>query len=69
MRLSEALAKLHGSDEVLVRHVTEAAYLLKTSIVRIEQEAVNLEDTENAEDEAFANGETEQQDSVDAEMV
>jgi DNA replication licensing factor MCM6 len=44
IRLSEGLAKLYGSQEVLIRHVTEAAYLLKTSIVHIEQEAVSLED-------------------------
>jgi DNA replication licensing factor MCM6 len=47
VRLSEGLAKLYGSQEVLVRHVTEAAYLLKTSIVHIEQEAVSLEDDEH----------------------
>jgi DNA replication licensing factor MCM6 len=44
IRLSEALAKLHGMEEVLLRHVTEATYLLKTSIVHIEQEAISLED-------------------------
>ena len=44
VRLSEGLAKLYGSDEVLIRHVTEAAYLLKTSIVHIEQEAVTFDD-------------------------
>lgn len=44
VRLSEALAKLHASEEVLIRHVTEAAYLLKTSIVHVEQDAVSLEE-------------------------
>ena len=43
VRLSEGLAKLYGSEEVLIRHVTEAAYLLKTSIVHIEQETVVFE--------------------------
>jgi DNA replication licensing factor MCM6 len=46
IRLSEALAKLQGEQEVLVRHVTEAAHLLKTSIVHVEQDAVSLEDEE-----------------------
>ena len=46
VRLSEALAKVHGEPEVLVRHVTEAAHLLKTSIVHVEQDAIPLEDIE-----------------------
>ena len=46
IRLSEGLAKLYGTEEVLIRHVTEAAYLLKTSIVHIEQEAVTFEEDE-----------------------
>jgi DNA replication licensing factor MCM6 len=44
IRLSEALAKLSGSDEVLLQHVTEAAYLLKTSIVHVEQESVSMDE-------------------------
>lgn len=44
VRLSEALAKLSGSDEVLLQHVTEAAYLLKTSIVHVEQESVSMDE-------------------------
>ncbi|KAJ3324283.1 MCM DNA helicase complex subunit mcm6 [Boothiomyces sp. JEL0866] len=51
VRLSEALAKLHASDEVLIRHVTEAAYLLKTSIVHVEQDAVSLEDEPEQNDQ------------------
>ncbi|KAI8900086.1 MCM2/3/5 family-domain-containing protein [Globomyces pollinis-pini] len=46
IRLSEALAKLHGSEEVVINHVTEAAYLLKTSIVHVEQEAIRLDEDE-----------------------
>ena len=40
IRLSEALAKLYCEEEILVKHVTEAAHLLKTSIVHVEQDAV-----------------------------
>lgn len=46
VRLAEGLAKLYGSEHVLIRHVMESAYLLKTSIVHVEQENVNLEDDE-----------------------
>ena len=52
IRLAEALAKLNCEEEVLVRHVTEAALLLKTSIVHVEQDAVRLEE----EDEINADG-------------
>jgi DNA replication licensing factor MCM6 len=44
IRLSEALAKIQGSTEVLLKHVTEAAHLLKTSIVHVEQENVSMDD-------------------------
>jgi DNA replication licensing factor MCM6 len=44
IRLSEALAKLHGSEEIVLRHVSDAAYLLKTSIVQVEQENVDVEE-------------------------
>lgn len=64
VRLSEALAKLYGSQEVLVRHVTEAAYLLKTSIVHIEQEAVSLEDAEDETMRAYEAGEMDVDDEV-----
>jgi DNA replication licensing factor MCM6 len=46
VRLSEALAKLNGVDEVLVHHATEAAYLLKTSIVHVEQDSIDLDQDE-----------------------
>jgi DNA replication licensing factor MCM6 len=46
VRLSEALAKIHGEHEVLVKHVMEAAHLLKTSIVHVEQDNVDMEDDE-----------------------
>ncbi|OAJ42272.1 hypothetical protein BDEG_25744 [Batrachochytrium dendrobatidis JEL423] len=48
IRLSEALAKVHCEPEILIRHVTEAAHLLKTSIVHVEQESVPLEDEDFA---------------------
>jgi DNA replication licensing factor MCM6 len=46
VRLSEALAKLYAEEEILVRHVTEAAHLLKTSIVHVEQDEIELDDDE-----------------------
>jgi DNA replicative helicase MCM subunit Mcm2 (Cdc46/Mcm family) len=43
IRLSEALAKIYASEEVLIQHVTEASYLLKTSIVTVEQDEISME--------------------------
>lgn len=48
IRLSEAVAKLNNRENILKQDVTEAAYLLKTSIVHIEQEAVELEEEERS---------------------
>jgi DNA replication licensing factor MCM6 len=63
VRLSEALAKLSGVDEVMLNHATEAAYLLKTSIVHVEQESIDLDNEEipnhSTENEEMA-GEPEQ---------
>lgn len=64
IRLSEALAKIYGSKDILVRHVVEAAHLLKCSIVHVEQESVPLED----EDETDIRGAAEIGDS-DAAFV
>lgn len=46
IRLAEAVAKLNNRESILKQDVTEAAYLLKTSIVHIEQEAIDLEEEE-----------------------
>ncbi|KAI8928036.1 MCM2/3/5 family-domain-containing protein [Entophlyctis helioformis] len=53
IRLSEALAKLHCEDDVLMSHVIEAAHLLKTSIVHVEQDAVPLDEEEAAATEGM----------------
>ena len=49
VRLSEARARLDLSDSVEVRHVKEAARLLKKSIVRVEMGDIEIEDAEEAE--------------------
>nr|CAD7589912.1 unnamed protein product [Timema genevievae] len=51
IRLSEAMAKMECSDEVLVKHVTEAYRLLNKSIIRVEQPDIHLEEDEGALDE------------------
>lgn len=61
IRLSEALARLHCSELVEIKHVKEAARLLNKSIVKIEQPDITLdEDLETeeamAEDELAASG-------------
>jgi len=47
IRLSEALAKLTCEEEVTVRHVKEAADLLRTSIVRIEKDDIEVDDEDD----------------------
>ncbi|KAJ3172881.1 MCM DNA helicase complex subunit mcm6 [Geranomyces variabilis] len=44
IRLSEALAKLHCVKEITVEHVKEAAHILRTSIVHVEQDEVEMEE-------------------------
>ncbi|KAI8907184.1 MCM2/3/5 family-domain-containing protein [Gorgonomyces haynaldii] len=51
VRLSEALAKVNGDEEVLVKHAAEAAHLLKTSIVHVEQDAVELEEEKEVQED------------------
>nr|CAD7573393.1 unnamed protein product [Timema californicum] len=51
IRLSEAMAKMECSDEVLIKHVTEAYRLLNKSIIRVEQPDIHLEEDEGALDE------------------
>ena len=52
IRLSEAVARLHFSGEITVKHVREACRLLDRSIINIETEPVDLDDDE--EDEVAA---------------
>ncbi|KAJ3006463.1 MCM DNA helicase complex subunit mcm6 [Thoreauomyces humboldtii] len=44
VRLSEALAKLHCVKEITVDHVKEAAHILRTSIVHVEQDPIEMDD-------------------------
>ena len=62
VRLSEARARLDLSDSVEVRHVKEAARLLKKSIVRVEMGDIEIED---GEEEAEMNDGAEQQQRQD----
>jgi DNA replication licensing factor MCM6 len=49
IRLSEALARLYCEDEVKPKHVKEAFRLLQTSIIRIENEDIDLDELETRE--------------------
>ncbi len=44
IRLSESMARLHCSDQVLPRHVKEAYRLLNKSIIRVDQPEVHLDE-------------------------
>ncbi|EIE90035.1 hypothetical protein RO3G_14746 [Rhizopus delemar RA 99-880] len=45
VRLSEAIARAHCSEEITVANVIEAHSLLQKSIIRVEEEDVNIDDT------------------------
>ncbi|XP_040296920.1 DNA replication licensing factor MCM6 [Bufo bufo] len=51
IRLSEAMARMHCSDEVHPKHVKEAFRLLNKSIIRVETPDVNLDQDEEMEEE------------------
>ncbi|XP_075037051.1 DNA replication licensing factor MCM6 [Mixophyes fleayi] len=51
IRLSEAMARMHCSDEVQPKHVKEAFRLLNKSIIRVETPDVNLDQDEEAVEE------------------
>ncbi|XP_063789785.1 DNA replication licensing factor MCM6 [Pseudophryne corroboree] len=51
IRLSEAMARMHCSDEVQPKHVKEAFRLLNKSIIRVETPDVNLDQDEEAIEE------------------
>ncbi|KAJ7345811.1 hypothetical protein JRQ81_001761 [Phrynocephalus forsythii] len=65
IRLSEAMARMHCSDEVHPKHVKEAFRLLNKSIIRVETPDINLSQDEEeqpidepeAQDRAVENGE------------
>ncbi|XP_073503361.1 DNA replication licensing factor MCM6 [Phyllobates terribilis] len=52
IRLSEAMARMHCSDEVHPKHVKEAFRLLNKSIIRVETPDVNLDQDEEMEEES-----------------
>ena len=51
IRLSEALARLHCSDEIQPSYVREAYRLLKTSIIQVETSDVEVDDDEDDEED------------------
>jgi DNA replication licensing factor MCM6 len=51
IRLSEALARLYCADEIQPSYVREAYRLLKTSIIQVETQDVEVEDDDDDEDE------------------
>merc|ERR1712241_1329424 len=51
LRLSEAFARLHCSEEVKDRHVKEAYRLLNKSIIRVDQPDVDLDEDDDEEEE------------------
>lgn len=57
VRLSEAMARLHCLEEVLPKHVKEAARLLNKSIIRVETPDINFaEEEEEMADQQEVNG-------------
>lgn len=46
IRLSEGMARLHCSEQVLPKHVKEAYRLLNKSIIRVDQPDIHLDDDE-----------------------
>ena len=46
VRLSEALARVYGNGEVVVEYVRDAGRLLKSSVIRVESENIDLDASE-----------------------
>ena len=62
IRLSEAMARLHCSEDVLPKHVQESFRLLNKSIIRVETPEINFEDEPiplPQEEEDMSNGNNE----------
>jgi DNA replication licensing factor MCM6 len=55
IRLSEALARLHCDEEIQPAYVREAFRLLKTSIIQVETNDVDVEDDEDDDDDEGGN--------------
>lgn len=45
IRLSEAIAKLKFSEEVVVQHVEEAIRLMQSSLLKLERDTITLDDS------------------------
>lgn len=56
IRLSEALARLHGDEEIKVKYVREACRLLKNSIIRVQNDDIHLMDHQQEDLSADAAG-------------
>jgi DNA replication licensing factor MCM6 len=72
IRLSEALARLHCSDEIQPSYVREAYRLLKTSIIQVETSDVEVEDDDDDDDAeqpdtAIAGNDDEEHDVEDSQ--
>lgn len=73
IRLSEALARLHCSDEIQPSYVREAYRLLKTSIIQVETSDVEVEDDDDDEEagddggQAMMAGDDQDEDMEDTE--
>lgn len=68
IRLSEAMAKMECSDEVLPKHVTEAYRLLNKSIIRVEQPDIHLDDAD-ADEPMAVDGQDQPEPSDETEAV
>lgn len=65
IRLSEAMARMHCSDEVQPKHVKEAFRLLNKSVIRVETPEINFE----AEDQPIPHQEEEEEEEVERGVV
>ncbi|RKP02965.1 hypothetical protein CXG81DRAFT_10117 [Caulochytrium protostelioides] len=72
VRLAEARAKVDCAPWVTLRHAQEAAHLLRTSIVQVQQESIQLETLEDADagrETEAANAAAAAQMGLDAQMA
>merc|ERR1712142_23575 len=65
LRLSEAFARLHCSEEVTAKHVKEAYRLLNKSIIRVDQPDVDLDNDDAPEEETNDEAPMETDDAPD----
>lgn len=60
VRLSEALARVHCTEEVKVEHVMEARRLLQASILRVDREDIELEEMLDEDEDTALNAAEEE---------